>query len=307
MGGWRRAPPPLASVTATPRTPFQMTYLDKIRDCNAWNPKDFIPWMLDGERIGSLRRAWAGELQRWPGQFRVGADRVEWIGAPQGFEARTRCLAEVVATLVGEGVIGYLHGELYGVTPGGREAALCLVDRAAVPWFGVRAFGQHLNGYVRTAGGLELWIGRRAADRRVYPLHLDNLVAGGLPHGAGFEENLLKECREEADIAPDLARRAVPVGLVTYCRDSSLGLKPDTMYCYDLELPETFEPRCTDGEVETFYRLPVEEVARLVRETGEFKLNCNLVILDFLTRHGLLPQESPDYVPICLGLRSPLP
>lgn len=284
-----------------------MSYLDKLRDCNAWNPDDFLPWMLNGERIGSLRRDWAGELRRWPERFWVGPQRVDWIGAPAGFDDRTRVLAEVVETLVGEGAIGYLHGELYGVTPGGRERACCLIDRAAVPWFGVRAFGQHLNGYVRSARGLELWIGRRAADRRVYPLHLDNLVAGGLPHGSELVANLLKECREEADIPPALARQAVPVGLVTYCRDSSLGLKPDTMYCYDLELPETFAPRCTDGEVETFYRLPVEEVARLVRETDEFKLNCNLVILDFLIRHGVLTPDHPDYVALCRGLRAPLP
>jgi hypothetical protein len=79
------------------------------------------------------------------------------------------------------------------------------------------------------------------------------------------------------------------------------------MYCYDLELPEDFVPRCTDGEVDAFYRLPVAEVARLVRDTDEFKLNCNLVIIDFLVRHGVLSQDDPDYLPILHGLRSPLP
>ena len=284
-----------------------MSYLDKIRACNAWAPTDFLPWTLEGERVGSLRRDWVAELGRWPRRFHIAADRVDWIGAPADFRGRTECLSEVVETLVGEGVLGYLHGELYGVTPGPREKAFCLIDRAAVPWFGVRAFGQHLNGFVRTSAGLELWIGRRAADRRVYPLHLDNLVAGGLPHGVHFAENLRKECREEADIPPDLASQALAVGAVTYCRDSSLGLKPDVMYCYDLELPEAFEPRCTDGEVEAFYRLPVAEVARLVRETDEFKLNCNLVVIDFLIRHGLLSEDDPDYVAIVQGLRSRLP
>jgi hypothetical protein len=44
-----------------------------------------------------------------------------------------------------------------------------------------------------------------------------------------------------------------------------------------------------------------------VRDSDAFKLNCNLVIIDFLIRHGLLPQEDPDYLPILQGLRSPLP
>jgi hypothetical protein len=104
-----------------------------------------------------------------------------------------------------------------------------------------------------------------------------------------------------------LADQAMEVGSVIYCRDSERGLKPDVMFCYDLEVPEAFEPRCTDGEVETFYRLPLEDVREIVRQTEEFKLNCNLVIIDFLVRHGLIPREDPQYEAIVRGLRSPLP
>ena len=129
------------------------------------------------------------------------------------------------------GAVSHLHGEKYAVTRGDRNRALMLVDRACAPSFGVRAFGQHMNGFVRDGERLKMWIGRRAADRRVYPLHLDNLVAGGLPWGVTLAENLRKECREEADIPRDLADRARPVSAVSYCRDSKRGLKPDVMYC----------------------------------------------------------------------------
>jgi len=284
-----------------------MSYLDKIHACNDWEPARFLPFWALGARIGSLRPAFSAELRRWPARFRVLEDGVEWVDVPGSFQARSDLIEEVLGTLVEDGVIGYLHGEAYPLTAGRRDEALCLIDRAAAPYFGARAFGQHLNGFVRTAEGIELWIGRRAADRRIYPLHLDNLVAGGLPFGIPLMENLLKECREEADVPPELAGQAVPVGAVCYCRDSEHGLKPDVMYCYDLELPDDFQPRCTDGEVESFHRLPAAEVARLVRETDEFKLNCNLVIIDFLIRHGLLPQDDPDYLTILQGLRAPLP
>jgi isopentenyldiphosphate isomerase len=160
---------------------------------------------------------------------------------------------------------------------------------------------------VHTTDGVKLWVARRSADRRVYPSHLDNLVAGGLPWGVSLADNLRKECREEADMPDSLADRAVPVSAVTYCRDSDRGLKPDVMYCYDLELPEDFEPRCNDGEVESFSLWPVEQVMATVRETDEFKLNCNLVIIDFLIRHGWISQDSPDYLDLIRGLRSPLP
>ncbi|MGE5155604.1 MAG: DUF4743 domain-containing protein [Bdellovibrio bacteriovorus] len=284
-----------------------MSYLDKIRACNAWDPRGFLPFFALGQRVGSLRPGFAAELRRWPWRFRVAGGRVDWTDPPGSFLERSAQIAEVLATLVDAGVIAYLHGEPYGLTPGRREQALCLIDRAAAPYFGARAFGQHLNGFVRGVDGIALWVGRRAADRRIYPLHLDNLVAGGLPYGISLADNLVKECREEADIPPDLARQAVAVGAVSYCRDSEHGLKPDVMYCYDLELPPEFIPRCTDGEVESFQRLPAAEVARLVRDTDDFKLNCNLVVLDFLIRHGLLPQEEPDYLAILQGLRSPLP
>lgn len=284
-----------------------MSYLDKIRACNAWDPVRFLPFLALGQRVGSLRPGFAAELLRWPDRFRVAEGRVDWLDPPGTFLDRSAVLAEVLQTLREAGLIAYLHGEAYPLTAGRRDQALCLIDRAAAPYFGARAFGQHLNGFVRGPDGIELWIGRRAADRRIYPGHLDNLVAGGLPFGIPLGENLRKECHEEADIPADLADQAVAVGAVSYCRESQEGLKPDVMYCYDLELPEHFVPRCVDGEVETFYRLPAQEVARLVRESDAFKLNCNLVVIDFLVRHGLLCQEDPDYLAILQGLRSPLP
>ncbi|MBK1723464.1 DUF4743 domain-containing protein [Thiocystis violacea] len=284
-----------------------MSFLDKIRACNAWHPDAFVPFLLAGERIGSLRRAAADHLRRWPEHFAVEPGRVEWVNAPADFDARSAVLAELIDRLEQEGLLSHLHGELYPVTAGNREQARCLIDRACAPFFGMRAFGQHLNGFVRTAHGIEMWIGRRSADRRLYPRRLDHLVAGGLPHGLSLVENLRKECHEEAGMPRALADRALPVGAVTYCRDSDRGLKPDVMYCYDLELPEDFQPQCTDGEVEAFYRMPVEEVRDLVRDSDEFKLNCNLVIIDFLIRHGLIPQTDPDYLELIQGLRSPLP
>jgi len=47
-------------------------------------------------------------------------------------------------------------------------------------------------------------------------------------------------------------------------------------------------------------------VMETVSETEEFKLNCNLVIIDFLVRHGYISQDSPDYLQILQELRSPL-
>ena len=79
------------------------------------------------------------------------------------------------------------------------------------------------------------------------------------------------------------------------------------MYCYDLELPADFRPVNTDGEVAGFELQPIEEVMARVRDTEDFKINCNLVIIDFLIRHGLIGPDEPDYLDLIQGLRSPLP
>jgi hypothetical protein len=284
-----------------------LSFLDHIRDCNRWEPSDFLPFRLDGELLGHVRRSFAGHLAQWPQVFAVSDAEVTWVYPNPGFAERSQVMQEVLDGLVQLGVISHLQGEMFPVTGGNRDQARMLIDRAGAPYFGVRAFGQHMNGFVREGDRLKMWIGRRSATRRVYPLHLDNLVAGGLPWDLTLADNLRKESREEADIPEILADRARPVGAVTYCRDSTRGLKPDVMYCYDLELPPDFEPHCTDGEVESFYLWPVEQVMETVWETRDFKLNCNLVIIDFLVRHGYIPQDSPDYLEIIQGLRSPLP
>ncbi len=284
-----------------------MSYLDRIRACNQWSPADFIPFLVDGERVGRVRPGFAEHLRQWPEVFELRADHLAISGHLQGFERRSAAVGEVLARLVEQRVVSYLHGERFPVTASGRDQAKFLLDRASAAHFGIRAFGQHLNGVVRRGGDWFMWIGRRSATRRVFPSHLDHLVAGGLPWGIGLAENLEKECHEEASIPPELARTAVPVGVVTYCIDSIRGLKPDVLYCYDLELPEDFEPLCHDGEVESFSLWPLEEVMARVRETEDFKPNCSLVIVDFLMRRGFIDPESPDYLEIATSLHPPLP
>jgi 8-oxo-dGTP pyrophosphatase MutT (NUDIX family) len=281
-------------------------YLRHLHACNPPVKEPFLPWIIEGRVVGWVRPGLAAELAAFSEVFRVSADRVELQPSLDDFESRSEALARVGEQLAELGVVTPPMGELYPVTPGAREEALCIMDRAVAAWFGVRTFGQHLNGFVRREDGLAMWIGRRARDRLVFPGRLDQLVAGGLPWGIGLWENLEKECMEEAGIPAPLARQAVPVGLVSYNRVAERGFRPDVPYCYDLELSADFEPRNTDGEVESFSLLPLEEVARLVRETDEFKLNCNLVIIDFLIRHGYLQPDEPEYLELVQGLRQPL-
>jgi 8-oxo-dGTP pyrophosphatase MutT (NUDIX family) len=277
--------------------------LRHVHHLNSWNPNNFTPFCFAGGRYGWLKPPMCEALAQWPEYFSYQEGQVELSPRLDSFQARSQALADITESLVSQGVISHAHGERYPVTSSGRDTAIATIDRTAAPYFGLRAYGQHLNGYVRSPSGLKLWIARRAADRRVFPNKLDNMVAGGLPHDLSLAENLRKECLEEASVPADLADLAVPVGVLSYCRETVVGLKPDVLYCYDLEVSETFVPDNTDGEVAEFRLLPVEEVLELVRDSDEFKLNCNLVLIDFFVRHGILNPETPGYLEIAQGLR----
>ncbi len=281
-----------------------MSFLDHIRRCNNFDPRGFRPLRIGAVRVGWVRHTFAERLAAFPEGFAVGPDSVELAPGQDSFAARTKVVERVLRTLAETGEITGWRDEPYPVVPARGKAPLLQVERAACPYLGIRAWGVHMNGFVRRADGLHLWVARRARGKATYPGKLDNMVAGGQPIGLGLMENLIKECAEEAGIPAALARRAVPVGVISYRHETPEGVKPDQQYCFDLELPETFEPRNVDGEVEAFMLWPVERVAETVRETTEFKFNCNLVIIDFLIRHGVIrPDDEPDYAELCLGLR----
>ena len=159
-----------------------------------------------------------------------------------------------------------------------------------------------MSGYVRKSAEFSCGIGRRSRSKPTYPGLLDNTVAGGMSYSMTARECLIKECHEEAGIPEKWAARAAPVGAITYCAETHEGLRRDVQFCYDLELPADFTPVCHDGELEELMLMPIDEVAAIVRDTERFKFNCNLVIIDFLVRHGLIGPDEPDYVAIVQGL-----
>lgn len=289
-----------------------MSYLDRIQECNQFDWTHFIPFEVKEKRVGLLKHQFARELARWPDVFSVADDGVRFVDRGSTgdhrnlFNERSKVLADINQQLFDSGLIKQVHGELYPVKKAFESPALLLIDRAAAVYYGIRAWGQHLNGYVKKQDGLFMWIAKRSPNKGTFPGKLDNMVAGGLPHGISLVENLAKECAEEASVPAELIQCVKPVGAINYCIETPKGLKPDSLFCYDLELPESFTPVCQDGEVEAFSLMPIQEVADLVRETREFKPNCDLTIIDFLIRHGFIQPDEKDYLNLVNGLRSTL-
>ena len=281
-----------------------MTYLDHIKACNNANPARYVPFRINGTSMGALRPDFANALVSVGPDF-VRDDNGEFCFAPHvaSLDDRNRALDAAAKALRNKGVIRRLHGERFDIRPSLGDNPLCQLDRSAMPYFGFRSWGVHMNGYVRKSDGIHMWVAHRAKDKPTYPGMLDNMVAGGQPAGLGFLENMIKECAEEAGIPENLAKNLQPVGTVSYLYETDEGLKPDVMVNYDLELPADFVPRRTDGEVERFELLPLAAVAKTVRTSFDFKFNCALVIIDFLIRHGFLTADNePDYCQLTTGL-----
>ena len=280
-----------------------MSFLDRIAECNAHDLGRFVPFRIAGARVGWVKRPFAARLAAHPEVFRVTSEAVALAPELASFAERSPAVDGVLRALRQDGAVPGWRGEMYPVAAGFADAPLMQIERAAIPLFGVRAWGVHVNGFVREDGAItKMWIARRARAKPTYPGMLDNFVAGGQPIGLGLMENVVKECGEEAGVPSAIASRAAAVGEISYCHETADGLKPDVQFVYDLELPPDFVPEPCDGEIAEFYLWPVGKVMAVTRETNEFKFNCNLVNIDFFVRHGFIAPDDPDHAAIVAGL-----
>ena len=280
-----------------------MALYDHIVTCNKRDMSRFRPFLVGGQKVGFVRNDFADKLVEFDTVFRVAPTEVALVGDGD-FESRSLAMVRAGAALVAAGHLPRTRQELYPVVPAIGAKPVMQIDRAWVSSFGTIASGVHVNGYVETPDGPDLWVGVRARDRMVAPGKLDNMVAGGQPIGLTLAENVIKEAAEEADVPTELASKAQHVGAVTYIMEVETGLRRDVLYTFDLRLPEDFKPKNTDGEIEGFVRWPAQRAIRVARETEEFKFNVNLVIVDFAIRHGLIDDSEPHYLRLLQGLHN---
>lgn len=281
-----------------------MALYDHIVACNTHSLAGRRPFHVAGVQVGWVADDIAERMTRWHEYFAISKDSVAFRDSLNDVETRSKALAEAGAALVVHQALSRNRKELCPVMETFGDPNLLRIDRAWLESFGVVSYGVHVNGYVETADGPELWIGVRANNRIMSPGKLDNMVAGGLPVGLSLAENVIKEAGEEASVPEELAATAMPTGVVTYIKDTDRGLRRDMLFVYDLLLPADFVPENVDGEVSGFVRWPARQALRVVEETDEFKFNVNLVIIDFAIRHGLIRPDRPDYAKLVHGLRA---
>lgn len=279
-----------------------MSLVDRIRDCARFEPGRYRPFIVGAAAVGRIDEAVAGLLRPFADVFKISEHAVTMNEGLKDPSQRTEAMAGVLEVLHSGGHIPGWRNEAYPVGSAFSAPALLTMERAAVPLFGVKGYGVHVNGFVRDGAGIKMWIGKRSLDKPTGPGKLDQIVAGGQPAGVSLSDNVIKECEEEAGIPAALAATARSVGTVSYITERQEGLRDDMLFNYDLELPADFEPANTDGEVEGFFLWPMAQVMDTLAKGDDFKFNCALVVIDFLVRWGFITTEDPDYIEIVQGV-----
>jgi hypothetical protein len=279
-----------------------MSLLKRIEACHRYDIAKFMPFLVAGERLGFVRHDLAREFGRFPSVFTDTEFALSVKEHLSQFDSRTAAIDTVARELQWRGLVTGWRNELFPVAPRFGAKPLFDLERALVPYLGVKAYGVHLNGYVRDGDAIRLWVGKRSDDRPIEPGKLDHLVAGGLPSHISPFDNLMKEADEEASIPKELARRARPAGAIAYRMELNGHLRDDTLFVYDLELPKEFTPRNHDGEIAEFKLMRLDEVEHILATTEAFKFNVGLVVIDFMMRVGHLTPERSDYCDIALAL-----
>jgi 8-oxo-dGTP pyrophosphatase MutT (NUDIX family) len=264
-------------------------------------------FVVADHHVGWVTPEFALVLAEFPDVFRLDDVAILLHDRFTGIEDRSRAVAGVLAALKARGQVPGWRDELYPVNRSFEEKPLLLLERAATPLFGLLSYGVNVNGLVRDGDSWKVWVARRSLTKQVDPGMLDIIVGGGLPYGLTVAENLLKECKEEAGIPPEIARNAKPCGLVTMAIPAAEGLRVGLQFNFDLELPADFTPNNTDGEVSEFQLWTLDRLEASLREADDFMFDVALVNLDLLVRLGRIGPEDPDYLDLIAKLRPTIP
>lgn len=273
--------------------------------------------------IGYMLRSVFEEIKRVPS---IGGDivfnpfdkTVKMFHKPATEQKRTQLVAATTHWLRNNKTFKVLknwRNELWPVY-GRNGEVLFSMERSAICLFGYMRYGVHLIAYVHCPSvpyGIKLWVPKRSKLKSAWPGMFDNTVAGGLMTDENPFECVIREADEEASLPEYIIReRARLAGTVRYIymtetRPNIGYVYPECQWVYDLELPDDVIPEPNDGEVESFSLCTVDEVRQQLA-AGRWKPNCAVIILDFMTRMGILtPENEPSFDEIETRLRRKMP
>ncbi|KAG9243120.1 NUDIX hydrolase domain-like protein [Calycina marina] len=195
-------------------------------------------------------------------------------------------------------MLEHLRGEQMAIySPSGSIYAN--IDRNCVPVFGFVAYYVYLIAYTHHRGAdgqreLRIWIQQRSSSKTWHGGMLDCTVAGAIQAGQTPDESILRESKEEASLPLSVLAGAKPIlpgsNRLVNMRQVDGFFRPACGFGYELELKAGEEPVPSDGEVEAFQAISVEDVKRKLKDR-EFMPNAAKVLVEWLGRKGQIAEE----------------
>ncbi len=223
----------------------------------------FAPLWFRNELIGAVSPAWLPRLDSrlFKLQDDAGSDLpvVRIRGGDRRSESGlvpadilNRWFAEWALSLKSQALLPGWRGECVQIYGANEATPLLELERALLRPLGLMLRTVQVNVFSFQDKRLGVWVALRAASKAVDPDKLDSLVGGGIQGGDTPLETLVRECQEEAGIPRNLARRAVPVGVIDSSAGALDGGDPvfhrERAMLYDLKVPLDFIPKPVDGE-----------------------------------------------------------
>ncbi|HEX7199633.1 MAG TPA: DUF4743 domain-containing protein, partial [Dongiaceae bacterium] len=110
-----------------------MSLLDRIRECQRWEPARYRPFRIEGQGVGWITADFAERLRAFPEVFCVSGEAIDLVPALTGFERRSRAVEQVLLALKDEGLTRGWRNEAYPVGVDFYTPPLMQIERAAVP------------------------------------------------------------------------------------------------------------------------------------------------------------------------------
>ncbi len=271
-----------------------MPWLARLTDFLALEPRfqgeEALRLHVDGQALGWLNPATAAVIaQYYPQATQQDAANCSLQLAAGDYAGRSQALQALAE-----------HLRSQGLAPGWRNEAMVLFDSQGRPYaqlertlfraLGLRTRSVHLNAWVCTQQGAELWVAQRSASKSVDPGLRDNLVGGGVSAQESIALALSREAWEEAGLR--FKRQPRPLQRLNIERRMRHGIQREHVYVHEAWLAPHFQPQNQDGEVAAQQRLPLPEVMTLLL-AGHFTRDAALVILDGLCRQRFFGAETP--------------
>lgn len=247
---------------------------------------------IDGVDVGALGDDWLARVLAPPSPFVRYDGALALVARTDTFADRSAALADWAATARARWDLPGWRNESVVIRDEADARPLASIERALLRPLGLLLRSVQACVWTQAADGPRLWVARRAPTKPVDPNRLDALVAGGI---AGFDDvasTLVRECAEEAGLAPRFARAAIPAGELELAYpthyDGLPALHRERVALHELELPAGIVPQPVDGEhAEILTMTPAEALETIA--AGLWTRDGAQASSDLIRRRGWIP------------------